>query len=179
MSGKYCWRCGGEKPASEFNPDPRRGDGLRATCRACVSVENASYRRRNRERVLARERAFAAAHPDRVLQKRRRFYARHAEAECERAARYRKANPLLYREAEARQRAKCAAVQVSRVDYAAIRSRDEMVCYLCAGRVAETDLHFDHEIPLSKGGAHVESNIRVTHAWCNRSKGNRLLESGR
>lgn len=57
-----------------------------------------------------------------------------------------------------------------RINYRAIVARDGLRCGICGGAVEKKDIHFDHVIPLSKGGAHAEWNIRVTHASCNRHK---------
>ena len=39
----------------------------------------------------------------------------------------------------------------------------------------EGQYHFDHKIPLSAGGAHVASNIQITHPLCNLRKGARAV----
>lgn len=52
-----------------------------------------------------------------------------------------------------------------------IIERDASTCYLC-GKICDLDeIHLDHEIPLSRGGAHVAENVRVACAPCNLSKG--------
>ena len=50
-------------------------------------------------------------------------------------------------------------------------ARDEGRCVLCG---ANDDLHFDHEIPFSKGGASTIENVRVLCASCNLRKGARI-----
>jgi len=51
-----------------------------------------------------------------------------------------------------------------------------MVCHICTEGIASLDdLHFDHVIPLSKGGPHAAENIRPSHALCNLRKGARLI----
>lgn len=50
-----------------------------------------------------------------------------------------------------------------------------MTCHLCGDGIDSlADLHFDHVIPLSKGGPHVAANIRPSHALCNLRKGDRI-----
>ena len=61
------------------------------------------------------------------------------------------------------------------VDFDKIWKRDRGICYLC-GRLIEQDVHYDHVVPLSQGGAHSEDNLRVTHARCNLIKGKKLVE---
>jgi len=79
-------------------------------------------------------------------------------------------NPLANRERSMRRYARLRAVTVEPVDFAAILGRDGWWCYLCECDVESTDLSFDHMIPLVRGGAHSEANIRVTHSRCNSSK---------
>lgn len=51
-----------------------------------------------------------------------------------------------------------------------IIERDRSICHLCGKKVEPGEIHLDHVIPLSLGGAHDETNIRVSHAFCNLSK---------
>lgn len=44
-------------------------------------------------------------------------------------------------------------------------------CGCCGEPVEATDVHFDHIIPLSRGGRHEPSNVQVSHSRCNLSKG--------
>jgi 5-methylcytosine-specific restriction endonuclease McrA len=79
---------------------------------------------------------------------------------------------LYHREFQRRRHAK----MTERVDYAAILDRDGMVCHICTEPIASmADLHFDHVVPLSKGGPHIAENIRPSHALCNMRKSNRLI----
>ena len=43
-------------------------------------------------------------------------------------------------------------------------------CHLCGGAGADT---VDHLVPLSMGGTHDPSNLRVAHRYCNISAGNK------
>ncbi len=59
--------------------------------------------------------------------------------------------------------------------------RDGWACGLC-GEVVDPDLAYpdpmskslDHVLPLSRGGAHVESNVQLAHLSCNIRKGARV-----
>lgn len=73
-------------------------------------------------------------------------------------------------------RARKAAAVVEPVDLERVLERDGLWCYLCTGEVLPADVSFDHVIPLSRGGAHAESNLRVTHSGCNSRKHAKLLE---
>ena len=65
------------------------------------------------------------------------------------------------------------------VDYVAILAEHGMTCHICREPIAgRADLHFDHVIPLAKGGPHHADNIRPSHALCNIRKGDRLMAEG-
>ena len=55
-----------------------------------------------------------------------------------------------------------------------IAERDNHTCYLCNKWVSVHDSALDHVVPLSKGGGHTRSNVRLTHSTCNSKKGDRL-----
>jgi 5-methylcytosine-specific restriction endonuclease McrA len=83
-----------------------------------------------------------------------------------------KANPKKRAEAEARRRARKNETEVERVDFEMILERDGMWCYLCEREVEDpNEIHFDHVIPLSRGGTHTFDNLKVTHGSCNLKKG--------
>lgn len=60
----------------------------------------------------------------------------------------------------------------------AVIARDGLVCGLCGAPVPYKDVHVDHVLPVSLGGAHELSNLQVTHSKCNLRKGARLLDAG-
>lgn len=79
------------------------------------------------------------------------------------------------RESEARRRAIVKATRVARVSYERLLATYGMHCYLCDLPIPEGQLSFDHVVPLARGGAHIEDNIRPTHLDCNRRKHTRLV----
>lgn len=60
-----------------------------------------------------------------------------------------------------------------------------LACHICNGEIDftaprhqgnpgwEYSLHFDHVIPLSKGGTHTIRNVKPAHGICNSMKGNK------
>lgn len=151
-----CRGCGTVKPLDSFqrlSPTSRRG-----TCQACRNEAARGRYADNPEPTRAKVRlAYAAAPAPRL--------ARQAE--------YRKANgPKLVQHTQA-YRARKAAATIEVVDVVAVRaSRSD--CYLC-GHELSGDIHMDHVVPLSRGGAHSNANLRPTHATCNLRKGDKLL----
>lgn len=143
------------------------------------------WRTANLDHERARWDAWYAEHGSGIRERRRERYAANPEKFREEARKYRRSNPgahnrwreanpeswaLRNRENQRRRRAKGDPV-----DYNAILARDGMVCHICAGAIESlADLHFDHVIPLSKGGPHHADNVRPAHAACNLRKGARL-----
>lgn len=68
------------------------------------------------------------------------------------------------------------AASLGEVDYKAILDRDGTRCHLCRQHIDSlNDLHFDHVVPLSRGGAHSMANLKPAHATCNLRKHNKLM----
>lgn len=85
-------------------------------------------------------------------------------------------NKPVAKEAWHRRRAMKIANGYERVDLEALLAEHGMFCHICKTPIAtRSDLHFDHVIPLSKGGPHYAANIRPAHAKCNLSKGSKIL----
>jgi 5-methylcytosine-specific restriction endonuclease McrA len=81
---------------------------------------------------------------------------------------------------ENRRRARKMATETSVFSYQDVINKHGLQCHVCNEEV-NLDLKYphsqskslDHVIPLSKGGGHVLSNVKVTHLSCNIRKGNR------
>jgi len=72
-------------------------------------------------------------------------------------------------------RARKRAATVEPVDFITVIERHGMRCHLCGDEIKRGDLHFDHVVPLSKGGSHSTDNIKPSHSRCNLVKGAKLL----
>ena len=59
-----------------------------------------------------------------------------------------------------------------------VLQRDKGICHICLREIRslEGDMHFDHVVPLSRGGMHEEGNVKLAHVACNLWKGVALLE---
>lgn len=160
----------------------------------------AEYRRRRREseRKKDRQRWEEGKHwTQRHREEKRCYdadrYLRQQIEVAERARQWQREHPQRYREIVRKYRAgngrlktteyaqlrrvRKLGTQVEIVDYAAILAVHGRVCYLCGLPIPEgrRQLHFDHVVPLARGGTHTEDNIRPTHARCNYRKGKKLL----
>lgn len=76
----------------------------------------------------------------------------------------------------ARRRTREKATRVEPVSRKFIIERDGLGCYVCGVLLASEDVHIEHVTPLSRGGAHVAGNLRVSCQPCNFRKGKKLLE---
>jgi 5-methylcytosine-specific restriction endonuclease McrA len=124
-------------------------------------ANDASWVERNREHKNELDRIRWHADPERSRQAHHDWYMR---------------NKHVAKEAWHRRRALKRANGYERVDLEALLAEHGMFCHICTTPIAtRKDLHFDHVIPLSKGGPHTAANLRPAHAKCNLSKGSKIL----
>jgi 5-methylcytosine-specific restriction endonuclease McrA len=71
------------------------------------------------------------------------------------------------------------SVATETVDYAAILAKANGFCGICGEAFGADGVHFDHKIPLSKGGAHAQDNLQAVHPVCNLRKGSKLIDPER
>jgi 5-methylcytosine-specific restriction endonuclease McrA len=71
-------------------------------------------------------------------------------------------------------------VEAESIDRWEIGDRDGWRCGICRRRIDKTkdwpdprSASLDHVIPLSEGGPHVRSNVRIAHLDCNMKRGDR------
>jgi hypothetical protein len=139
-----------------------------------------AWRKANAESIAAKVKAYAAANREHIAEVKRAWRLANPEINLAYHAAWKLANPELVREigreAAARRKAQKLGLVVTKADYGAILAEHGMVCHICGLDIlTRTDLHFDHVIPLARGGAHVVENIRPSHSFCNRSKGARVI----
>lgn len=136
-------------------------------------------RNANRERYREYWRNWAKQNRIANPEKHKAYVEAYNEQNRERRAvwhrRYRAANIERLRQHWYKSRAKRrGATKGQHVDCNLIWRRDGGICHICGGLVAPDDVHFDHVIPLSKGGSHTYDNIKVAHSTCNMKKGAKL-----
>ncbi len=95
---------------------------------------------------------------------------KHREQELKRNALYNKQHPESHLESESRRRARKKGTMTEKLDFVYVKARDKNTCGICDKQVPEGDIHFDHIIPLSRGGTHTYDNIQVAHSNCNLRK---------
>lgn len=156
-----------------------------------VAAYAKEYYAANREQHIAAVSIWVKNNPDKVRANKKRQYIKHRSVKIANAAAYAqqhpdrvlhyknkwdRANRVKRREIKHRRRAREYTTRVGKVDYAAIWERDHGICHICQAPVNPADLHYDHIVPLAKGGAHIAENIAVSHARCNLRKGAKITK---
>jgi hypothetical protein len=139
----------------------------------CQKHRDADRYWRNVEASRAARRELYRSQPDRE-----RLWKQGADRERakESSAAWRAANAGKVRDSWYRRKARKLGNGFERISWAGIVERDGMTCHICEAPIeSKSDLHFDHVIPLSKGGPHSMENIRPAHAKCNLRKSNKLI----
>lgn len=146
-----------------------------------IRSKQAARRQADPESYRARDAAYRLANEESI----RAYRASYAEANRERARdlarEWQLANPDRVIENQRRQRARKRGAVIGEVDLDALWTGS---CGLC-GHPMDPSLRrpdpmsksVDHIIPLSKGGAHEQSNLQWAHLVCNFRKGDRLPEA--
>lgn len=193
----YCRPCAANRQREWVNANREHHLAQRAARhvanREAEQARKKAWRRANPDKVRAAKRRWARANPEKIQASNDGYRDRHLEQikarERDRSARRRtidpsycaaavkrwfKANNAKAREYVYRRRALIAGATVAPVSYAAVLARDGLVCGICGGAMERSELSFDHIIPLSKQGPHVEWNLQVAHKVCNSRKGAKL-----
>ena len=128
----------------------------------------------NPDRAKASRKRYYEANQEKHRQYVRASYAKHREIRIAQIAAYRKANAERFREIHrlqsSRRRARISNALVIPFTDDQLRQRIAYYggkCWIC--RVAPYE-HIDHVKPISRGGAHILSNLRPACAACNQRK---------
>lgn len=180
---KRCSKCKVVKGVEEFDWLYKSRGRRQSHCKECrkrwrrenrdkISAANAEYNKKRREKTRAYNSEYYRKNRDRLKAQTARYQGENRDKANAWNAAYRRRNPGKSREHRAKRRALERAAAVGRIDYEAIIERDSMRCHLCGKKIrSHKDLHFDHIVPLSKGGEHSMRNIACAHATCNLKKG--------
>lgn len=131
------------------------------------------YYHRNKEQSIERGRIWREANSDKSREYNQRYYQANADRLKQEAGQWRKKNQGKRAQYEAKRRAWKSGhnVDTEPISRVAVIERDKATCYICGdGPLSDSEIHLDHVVPLSRGGAHVLDNVRVACATCNCKK---------
>jgi 5-methylcytosine-specific restriction endonuclease McrA len=155
---KSCRGCGVVFPLGEFPPDKKSPHLGAARCWDCTRERRRAYYRNDPETAKALVKRRADSMRDQLRQYSREWY----EANRERAIRDQYVH-------KARRRARQANAECGCVTEPALRLMAEMLgskCVYCGDPFE----HWDHAVPLSRGGLHCLDNLVPACAPCNLRK---------
>jgi 5-methylcytosine-specific restriction endonuclease McrA len=157
--------------------------------KAEIAAKKKVYHETNKDEISAYHKARYAADPDAVKARTKAY--RQANPEKVKAAiaawcdanrehyrsikrAYAKRRPDVGRKKQAERRARLASAFVEVVDYKDVLRAANGRCGICSGPLGDS-VHFDHIVPLARGGKHQRSNIQAAHPRCNLRKGAKSL----
>lgn len=172
ISKKRCTKCGGEFPATKenFKTDNRIKGGLASLCKTCHHQYN--HKRWQEPEVREHHRNYQNAQRQ-VPEKHAYLLAREKlqrEGAVYQEYRHSPEFRVIRTANEARRRAlkSQSGGNVTTAEYTEVLKAHtdpktgQIICAWC-GKPIEKDWHFDHWIPLDKGGKHEAGNLRVMH----------------
>ena len=168
---KKCSKCGEKKTLDAFSRDKSIKTGYRPSCKVCDrSAINKQARREYEKQYWTGDRAEKKKAGIKLCRERNleRYNATQAA--------YRQTEEFKehHRAHAAIRRARMRNVLVENVNYRKVYEESTKKCAYCEKPLMFDDVEFDHFIPISKGGSHERSNIRVSCLPCNRTKGAKL-----
>lgn len=183
---RECSGCHQSKPASEFQRDRTKGDGLRTRCRPCVNGVNAIYRGTHRSEIAAIGKAWAVKNRRRTRAATKRYRQRHPDRQARIQANWRRKakvaraqyNQRWWREhPEAHHRRRVRLLQAkgtfTAAEFRALCAAHGNRCLACGEK---KPLSADHVVPLIKGGSNYIANIQPLCVPCNSSKGTKTID---
>jgi 5-methylcytosine-specific restriction endonuclease McrA len=140
-----------------------------------ISAWHKAHYAANPERRKAASRAYRATYPEKAKAAVDTWCENNPERLREIKRAYSRQRPELGLHSAARRRARVANAFVERVDYREVLSASGGVCGICRNPLGDS-VHFDHIIPLARGGTHERANVQAAHPRCNAKKGSKLPE---
>lgn len=180
---KRCSACKREKPRDAFSKNRSRTDGLHHQCKDCKAKRNAAYSAANKEKIAKRKAAYRVVNKEKIAKRRAAYRAANKEkiaayraaynvANKEKRAAYKAANQHACNAREAKRR----ALKHNALDptHSVEAERDLFDDARLAASFCGQPFAVDHIVPLSRGGKHHHTNLRVLPARLNSIKGNKL-----
>lgn len=162
--------------ADEYQKNKRNKTGREPQCRLCNNARIRRHYERDPAAKIAKTRQYHVDHPEWSKERLRAWYERNREEVLARDKARRESGDEEFidrkraatRRAEQRRRAQKAQTAVERLtqrDYDEILTEWDGLCWIC--EQAPKDVQWDHYQPLSQGGPHIRANLRPVCGPCN------------
>ena len=176
---KECSKCNKEKLLSEFYKDKRKKDGHFSMCKGCIKDNMVEYRYSNKEK----HKEWRDKNKELIRLRNKKFYNENKDKIRKQNSEYKRTDVGVVVSTLTRQRYRDAVCStddgtVTTESLLNLREEQNHKCYHCGKELDyETSkaVHLDHLVPLSKGGTHTISNVRWSCAYCNLSKGCKII----
>ena len=167
-----CHHCKKEKPKTDFFRDKHRATGRKPRCKTCEKLYSC-----DKERKSDRLKAYRAANAEKYRLIVRASMLKNIEHHKQRRREYLQTEQgrLMYRRQTQARYARKKAAFIEHVDVSDLLREAQGRCAYCGVEVGST-YHVDHYIPIARGGKHERSNLRISCAKCNLSKGAKMPE---
>ena len=170
---KRCSKCEEFKLATEEYFYSRNGK-LLAQCKECQKKASLDHYNKNHDEINKVRRQRVARNRDKVNERKRKWNAKNKDKVRESNKRWRKNNPEKYAiYLSTRSRRKQIGGDYCGGDLFELYLSQKGCCWWCEERLYGK-FHIDHRIALSRNGKDELSNICLTCALCNTSKGSKL-----
>lgn len=182
---KYCFACEEVRSLDKFSRDRTGFDGWQHRCKDCyreyteanaerIAEANRKYREENRERLAERQRWYYWEHRE----ERREYYQRNRERDRENNRRWFRENPERAKSIAHKRRERKKQGWNGPADHKRIAEQMELLkddpCLWCGTTEFPDGYHWDHIVPLAKGGLHVWWNIAKSCPADNLSKQDKI-----
>jgi 5-methylcytosine-specific restriction endonuclease McrA len=162
VSSWNCVECVGEyKKTDTFKKVKQLSDSKyrKSNLEKCRNYDR-KYRKDNSTRVRAHWKAWEERNPEKVAEHIRKQNARPEVKARKKALKHKR-------------RAIENSAHAESIDFGVVWNNSAGLCFLCGNFVDKGREHYDHVIPLSRGGDHTYANVKVTHSKCNLTKSTR------
>jgi 5-methylcytosine-specific restriction endonuclease McrA len=122
--------------------------------------------RRNVVKNTARTKRWVAANKERHEASKKKYYDSHY-------------NDFLFRNHVRRALVRNATINLAGIKawMKSVKSKPTCVCYYCRSVIKTSELHWEHIVPLAKGGSHSVENLCVSCASCNFKKSTKSVQA--
>lgn len=168
-----CVKCKKELPESMFYRDKTKRSGFKPRCKPCDKLSIDVNRRRKYESEYWNN-------PERKEKRKaqiKKSMLKNKEKHKKVRAEYLKTDKGINTQRKSNQanRCKSAGVYVEHIDPLKLFNDQNGICYICHEKFTFKEMEMDHVIPISKGGKHESSNVKMCCGKCNRKKGSKNL----